>query len=129
MVQAANLTAVESSDEEERVAILTLSVPAIRAAGQYDIVVEVERDGLWQSATLFGGLVVDAPLNIASISPQWGPVSGGTVVTLIGEGFEPGNTVTGGTRVRIGSLPVANTEVLSANMMRVVSPPWCYRFT
>ncbi|MCG8590275.1 MAG: IPT/TIG domain-containing protein, partial [Proteobacteria bacterium] len=114
------VTSVQSSDVDERAAIVFADLPALPEAGQYDVSLALEKDGLVQTVTLRGGLVVDAPLVFASRTPAWGPRQGGTTVTLLGEGFEPGNTVIEGLEVTVGSLPVRSIEVLSTTEMRVV---------
>ena len=102
---------IEQSTEDERVGIVLATTPPILANGQYDITALVEKDGLWQSAVLYGGLQVDAPLMFASLSPQWGPLAGGTRIMITGEGFEPGNTVMDGLTIDVGSLPARDIRV------------------
>ncbi|MDA8142310.1 MAG: Ig-like domain-containing protein, partial [Desulfobacteraceae bacterium] len=116
------VSGIESNDDQEASAIITAQVPAISHAGQYDVTVQVEKDGLWQSATLAGGLMVDAPIRFESLTPMWGPTDGGTLVTIFGQGFEPGNTVMEGLKVRIGDVPVKNIHVLSTERMEVITP-------
>ena len=120
--QLAAIESVSSNDDQEAVAIITASIAAISNAGQYDVTVEVEKDGVWQQATLFGGLVVDAPIRFDALLPLWGPVSGGTVVTISGEGFEPGNTVMEGLKIRVGSIPVSNISVFSTSKIQITTP-------
>ncbi|MGD9164336.1 MAG: IPT/TIG domain-containing protein, partial [Chromatiales bacterium] len=117
----ASVTQVASSDEVERVAIITATLPAFVHAGLFDVTVQIERDGVWESATLHGGLMVDDPIHFESLTPSWGAVTGGTTITITGSGFEPGNTVTDGLKVRIGSVPAASIRVLSSNKIEVVS--------
>ncbi|MCU0661938.1 MAG: IPT/TIG domain-containing protein, partial [Myxococcota bacterium] len=104
-------------------AIVTAVVPALSEPGQYDVSVAVWRDGVWEMATLRGALAVDEPLHFEHLSPSFGPVTGGTAITLRGRGFEPGNTVMDGIKVRIGSVPAASVKVLSTTEMVVISPP------
>jgi len=113
---------IVQNSSDERIAILEVSVPPISAAGQYDVRLEVLRSSVWQVAFLRGGLQVDAPIKLISLSPGWGPVQGGTTVTLIGEGFEPGNTVIDGLTMEIGSQPVNSIQVLSSKEIRIVTP-------
>lgn len=58
--------------------------------------------------TLSGGLLVYAPVVVASVSPSEGPASGGTQVTIRGEGFVPGSTA------RIADVPLADVVVVSS---------------
>jgi len=118
---ALNITAIESNDDDERVGIITASVSATLASGMHDIVIEAEKSGVWESASLRGGLMVDAPIRFDALAPQWGPLAGGTVVTITGSGFEPGNTVMDGLQVRIGSVPVASVRVLAEDTMQVTT--------
>jgi len=115
------ISAIQSSDTVERTAVITAQIPALNSAGLYDVQVEVEKDGLWQKLVLYGGLMVDAPIQFDSISPKWGPRSGGTRVTITGSGFEPGNTVMEGLKIRIGAVPVANIQVLSTRKLEVIT--------
>ncbi|PCJ99240.1 MAG: hypothetical protein COA42_24210, partial [Alteromonadaceae bacterium] len=112
---------IRSNDDNDRLAILDLDLPAFTVAGLYDIEVQVEQRGLWETAVLHGALAVDAPLTFESAVPHWGPVNGGTELTIRGTGFEPGNTVMDGSRARIGNVPVRNIEVLSTTLMKVVT--------
>ncbi|MGD8642620.1 MAG: IPT/TIG domain-containing protein, partial [Gammaproteobacteria bacterium] len=118
----ATVTDVQSNDTVERVGVISATVPAITEAGYYDVTIAVEKNGVWENDTLFGALAVDAPIRFDALTPLWGPVTGGTVITITGEGFEPGNTVSQGTRVRIGSIPVASINVISTTQMQIVAP-------
>ena len=100
----AEIIDIETTDTDQRGAIITASLPPMTQAGQYDVTVRVNDSGVWESATLSGGLVVDAPIRLDSISPLWGPLTGGTEISVFGEGFEPGNTVLDAIKLRILSL-------------------------
>src|SRR5690606_17160387 len=80
-VQAAVVN-IQSNDDEDRAAIIEAEVPPITQAGQYNVIVRVQNGGLWEQAVLQGGLVVDAPIEFESLTPGWGPVGGGTVITI-----------------------------------------------
>jgi len=56
-------------------------------------------------------------LELFAISPSSGPPEGGTTVFVAGEGFVPGMMV------RIGALPAIGVEVLSATLLKAVTPP------
>jgi len=116
------INAIEQNSEGERLAIITATTPLISARGQYDIRVSVEKGGLWQSAYLRGALQVDEAIFFDSLLPQWGPIKGGTRLTIRGRGFEPGNTVTDGLRIQIGSQPVSEITVYSTNELELVTP-------
>jgi len=116
------LESIEQNSEDERIGILTVTVPQITQSGQYDLTVLVEKDGIIETAFLYGAFQVDAPIRFDELSPQWGPISGGTVVTITGVGFEPGNTVFEGLSIEVGSQPVRNIEVLSSTKIRIVTP-------
>ncbi|HLD68900.1 MAG TPA: IPT/TIG domain-containing protein, partial [Pseudomonas sp.] len=111
-----------SRDNDSAPAVLTVGVPPLPRAGQYNLTLAVVRDGVQQQAVLEGALLVDAPIRLDALAPLWGPVAGDTTVTITGEGFEPGNSVMDGLKVRFGGLPVGRIEVLASNHMRVTSP-------
>jgi len=117
----AQVTDIVSEADDERLAIVTARVPAIVHAGQYDVALMLEKAGIWQTAVLAGGLMVDAPIEFERLEPAWGPVSGGTTVTIYGRGFEPGNTVMEGLTVRVGDVPVAGIKVLSTERIEIVT--------
>ncbi|MCI2285225.1 IPT/TIG domain-containing protein [Colwellia sp. MSW7] len=64
---------IDSNNDDERISIITFAVPPIAASGLYDITVMVEKQGLWQSVSLYGALQVNQPIEFTSISPKWGP--------------------------------------------------------
>src|SRR5690606_8357394 len=102
--------------------IIKAQVPAIAAAGLYDLTAHIEFNGVREAATLYGALQIDAPIRFTSLEPQWGPMAGGTTVTIYGEGFEPGNTVINGPTIGVGSSPAYEVNVLSSNKMTIVTP-------
>src|SRR5690606_19952406 len=79
------VTSVERSQDDSRIGIVKAQVPAIAAAGLYDLLAHVEFNGVSEAVTLYGALQVDAPIVFSSIEPRWGPMSGGTVITVHGE--------------------------------------------
>ena len=66
-----------------------------------------------QSGALAGGFTYIAPPTVTSVSPNNGPVAGGTAVTITGTNFASGATVTlGGTAAT--SVVVANSTTITA---------------
>ena len=118
----AEVISAQQSEIDQRIAIIQVSVPGISYPGQYDVSVKVLHGSTWNSASLLGGIVVDSPIRFDTLSPFWGDINGGTEVMITGEGFEPGNTVIDGLKVRVGSLPVAEIEVYSTTSMKIVTP-------
>ena len=112
---------LQSAAQDQSAAVVLIDMPPIVIPGQYDVVLQIERDGVWEQDELEGGLVIDAPIRFDSIRPKWGPYTGGTIVTIEGQGFEPGNTVSDGLSVRVGDVPVRSIEVVSTTLMRVVT--------
>lgn len=55
------------------------------------------------------------PISVASITPDSGPVAGGTQVTITGTGFYPGTTVT------IGGISCGNVQIVSVTQMTCVT--------
>ena len=117
------VNSVESEANEERAAIVHATVPGIPAAGQFDVGIAVLKDGVWEEAFLRGAVVVKAPISLEHLTPGWGPLRGDTVVTLRGDGFEPGNTVFSGMRLMVGDRPVQTFRVLSSSLLTFVTPP------
>src|SRR5690606_34285334 len=113
---------LQRSQDDSRVVIIKAQVPEIAAAGSYDVIAHVELNGVREVATRFGGIQVDAPVKFTAIEPQWGPMVGGTKVTLYGEGFEPGNTVAEGLSIVVGSSPALSVDVLSSNKITFITP-------
>ena len=118
---AATVQGVTASTQTTGASIVTVQVPALNAPGLFDVTLQVNQSGVWQSATLYGGLMVDAPIRFDTMSPRWGPLTGGTVAIITGQGFEPGNTVMDGLKIRIGSVPVASIRVFSTTRLQIVT--------
>jgi hypothetical protein len=92
---------------------ITATAPA-HAAGKVDVVV-TNSDG--QSATLAQAFTYTLPSpTISSISPNSGPTSGGTPVTITGTNFQSGATVTFGAR------PATDVVVVSATSITARTP-------
>ena len=62
----------------------------------------------------------NAPLDITSITPNVGPMEGGTLVTITGTGFR---SSTGDTKVTIGGIAVSSITDMSLTEMIVRTPP------
>ena len=120
--QKLEIVEIETNDDNQRVAIIKANMAPISQSGQYDVKVEVLNDGIYQDAVLYGAMVIDAPLTLERVEPQWGPVTGGTSVTVYGTGFEPGNTVIDGIKLRIGSMPVSSVKVISTTKLVISTP-------
>ncbi|MEY8252049.1 MAG: IPT/TIG domain-containing protein, partial [Colwellia sp.] len=120
--QEAQIDRIESNDEVERAGVIFATHPGLNVAGYYDVTLEVERYGLWESTKLFGALAIDKAIKLNSVTPQWGPLVGGTRIEVLGEGFEPGNTVMDGLVLTIGSAPVTNIDVISSSRLIAHTP-------
>ena len=70
---------------------ITATTPA-HAAGAVTVTVTVNG----QSGSLTNGFTYNAPPTVSSVSPNNGPVAGGTAVTITGTNFAAGATVTFG---------------------------------
>jgi plastocyanin len=92
---------------------ITATTPA-HAAGAVDVVV-TNSDG--QSSALAGGFTYSLPQpSIASITPDNGPTSGDTLLTIRGTNFQNGATVT------IGGVPAANVSVVDPTTIVALTP-------
>ena len=100
---AATVRAVNSS------AILGTTPP--HAAGAVDVVVNTGG----QTATAFGAFTYVAP-SVTSITPNTGSTAGGTVVNIIGTGFQNGATV------KIGGIPATDVSVVSSTSITAKTP-------
>lgn len=99
---------------DELAAMLT---PPGAAPGAVDLVVTRPSDG--QSATVLAGftyLPPPADLLVTEVIPSYGPVSGGNVVTIAGQGFAEGATVW------FGDAQATNVRLLGAEALTVTVP-------
>lgn len=62
----------------------------------------------------------NAPLDITSITPNVGPMKGGTPVTITGTGFRP---IAWGTKVTIGGIPVSTITEMSLTELMIKTSP------
>jgi hypothetical protein len=93
-------------------AVSTTSIKLITppgVAGKADVVV-TNADG--QTVTSTGGFAFEsAAPSVTGITPDSGPIAGGTVVTITGSGFEKGATVTFGTVAATSVVVNSSTEI------------------
>ena len=81
----------------------------------------VASDGITQvydgTAAAPHAVIVDSSPTLASVSPNQGPVAGGTTVTLSGSLFQAGASVL------FGAMPAGNVTLITANQLSCVTPP------
>ncbi len=105
------VNAVVNADAAGTGTITGLAPPGSKA-GAVDVLV-YNKDGL---ASLRRGFVYRDALQLVSVTPPVGTISGGTVVTLAGSGFVDGATV------RFGGAAAANVAVLDDQHISVTTP-------
>ena len=93
------------------------AVTGAHAAGAENVVVS-DANGVSTSGPTIYTYV--PPPTVSSISPAFGPSTGGTPVTVKGSGFRKG---TGETKVEIGGVAASSVDVLSAEEARRPSRP------
>jgi len=54
---------------------------------------------------------------VTSVTPERGPVAGGTAITVTGQGFTPG------LQLRVGALPASQVQVIDGQTVRATTPP------
>ncbi len=64
-----------------------------------------------------GAYTYDPVLRVYEVTPNFGPLEGGTPIELHGTGFAAG------AQVHVGALPAASVEVLDGETLRAVTPP------
>ncbi|PIE19019.1 MAG: hypothetical protein CSA66_03260 [Proteobacteria bacterium] len=69
------------------------------------------------SDTLTGGFSYTSFLRVYEVLPNYGPVAGGTAVTISGEGLSPG------VQVRVGALPASAVTFVDSETITAVTPP------
>ncbi len=102
---ATGITRVSSTE-------LRVTTPRGQAADLVDLVV-YNKNGV---STQRRGFRYLADLRVSSVSPAFGPLAGGTIVTLAGSGF------TGVTEVRFGATPGTALSAASDSSLTVTSP-------
>jgi len=70
-----------------------------------------------QSSTLDDAFLYRPFSRVTAVTPDRGPVAGGTAITLTGQGFTPGM------QLRVGALPAGQVVVSSATSATAVTPP------
>lgn len=92
---------------------ITVSTPA-KPAGAVDVVVR-NPDG--QTATKAGGFTYKEGPTVTAVTPDSGPTTGGTAITIDGTGFEPGVTV------KVGGTAATSVKRKSATQLTAITPP------
>ncbi|MBN9341004.1 MAG: IPT/TIG domain-containing protein, partial [Comamonadaceae bacterium] len=83
------------------------------------LTVDVVVDNGVSNATLTGGFTYQAMApSLSTITPNNGPLAGGTTITLNGSGFTPG------TQVTIGSVPALSITVTNSTTLTAVVPTY-----
>jgi len=90
---------------------ITATTPA-GSAGPVTVTVAVNG----QSGSLLNAFTYTLPPTVTGVSPNTGPTSGGTAITIAGTNFATGATVT------LGSLPAANVVVVSSTQITASTP-------
>ena len=90
---------------------ITATTPA-GLTGTADVVV-VTASGM---TTLANGFTYLGPPIIDSVTPEYGPQAGGTLITITGRGFEPTSTVT------VGGAPATGVNVVDATTLTATTP-------
>jgi len=94
------------------------SLAILVPAGAYGTVDLVVRNADNQEARLPAGFTYVAPTPIITgATPQTGPASGGTAVTVTGDGFLPDSEVS------LGGLPVADVNFVDRTRLTLTTPP------
>lgn len=93
----------------------SLIVVAPNGDGPGKVDVEITQNGV--SSELADAYEYRAGVTITGVSPGSGPAAGGTAITVVGNGFQSG------LELRIGALPAASVQVVSATEIRAVTPP------
>jgi len=92
------------------------TITATSPAGSGVVAVTVTSPG-GQSGSLAGGFTYISPPTVSSVSPNLGPASGGTAVTITGTNFTAGATVT------FGGVAATNVLVVSGTSITATTPP------
>ncbi len=118
-------TASVSFGVDPATSVTVLSSTALQVTvppGTANAIVDIHVDNApGSSATLADGFTygsaTNTPLSVRSVSPGVGPTTGGTVVTISGNGFTPG------TAVSFGATASTIVDVISTTTMTAVAPP------
>ena len=115
-VEGANVT-IGGNDATD-VVVLSTKIFAKTPAGSAGLANVVVNNPASQSGTLTGGFTYIPHPAVTAISPQRGPVIGGTEITITGENFVDGATV------RIGGISATDAQILSGTKIRAITPPF-----
>ncbi|MQA00952.1 MAG: hypothetical protein GEU80_16825 [Dehalococcoidia bacterium] len=91
---------------------LTVRTPE-HNAGRVDVRIE---SSAGERATRSNGYTYRVPATITGLSPTSGPMSGGTMVTITGAGFDSGSTVT------VGGVRATQVDVVSSSRITARTP-------
>ena len=69
------------------------------------------------TAVLKNGFIYEGPLGLFVVNPNFGSISGGTFLTLVGSGFAEG------AQVLVGGVPCSHVTVLDYNVITAKVPP------
>jgi len=89
------------------------AVAPMGSPGEVDVF--VEQAGT--QAVLPAGYTYDGPLQALVVNPNFGSISGGTFITIVGSGFAEG------VKVSVGGAPCSHVTVLSYNVVTAKTPP------
>ena len=98
------------------VVVSSTSITATTPAGTAGAVMVTVTNSSGQSGTLATGFTFVAPPTVSSVSPNNGPTSGGTAVTITGTNFVSGATVT------FGSAAATNVVVVNSTQITATTP-------
>jgi len=107
---------IADSDATEVVFVSETQISAKTPGASTDIADVVVTNPDSQSDTLTDGFTYIPPPTVTSISPAIGPVTGGTAITITGENFQDGATVT------IGGNDATEVVFVSETQMTAVTP-------
>lgn len=91
-------------------------INAVSPAGSAGTVSITVTDPDNQSASMASGFTYSSAPSVSSISPNIGPVTGGTNVTILGSGFQSGATIT------FGGIAATSATMVSSTEIQAVSP-------
>lgn len=91
---------------------VVVDVPA-GAVGPVDVTLSNSRG----ADTLAAGYTYRPFVRVYEVTPNFGPITGGTAITVSGAGFAAGASV------RLGALPASGVQVVDAETLTAVAPP------
>jgi IPT/TIG domain len=96
--------------------VSSTQISAMSPPGNSGTVAIIVTDPDAQSATLRSAFTYTSAPSVSSISPNSGPVTGGTTVTILGSGFQSGANVT------FGGISATSVKLVSSTELQAVSP-------